>query len=662
MRKTLLIFDDSIDIEDLGRKLCSVKIDELDLLPLTSRWDKIREIEVLCNSKNRNIRKINLLESARLINNQVDKVRERISSWSANLGDCNVCGRSVKERFLVPKKEVSTWWFSLISEKNVFKTDVFFHIAQLQAVSELLKTKEYKLCFLGSKNKKWQKAAKLVSKKYCFEIKLLKLQSISKKEWLVEFARKSGFIKDFFYSLFWLLRVCFRGLKAKTAMGSLVNRQAKKDSVLFVTYFPAVDKEAAERGIFRNRYAMPLQDKLSQMKKTINWLLMHVPIEKQSYNKSLKLGKKFADKGELIFFIEEFLSIRVIFYSIYIWIKQIFMYMFLTFNLNPRFLTDGLTMPEADILLYPLWQDSFVGKRGMEGIIYFELYKKVFSYFNDVSHCIYYAEMQAWEKALNAAKKIKAKKIKTIGFQHVSIGRNFFSYLYQNREMKDRESLIALPLPDILACNGDVSYEFLKEINYPNVKKVEAVRQHYLFNYLKNDRYREKGEQILLIVGSYYAKETSLLISFFQTAFRGSQPFKVWIKGHPMTPVEEVFELLKIDYQKCGYEIKKNPVSTLLEKATMVLVGFSTVGVEALTCGCQVFIPVFSDQMFISSLLGFERYYSQVISPQDFKDEIEKFIKYGKKFESNEIKDFISRYWCLDESLSRWKHVVSGAC
>jgi surface carbohydrate biosynthesis protein (TIGR04326 family) len=660
MKKTLLIFDDQINIKELRQLRSIISSHLIDLFPLTSNWRVIDEVKSGIGS---NDSQICLLNSARLINDEVEKIREKVSKWSANLGDYKIWDKSIKEWFLTPKKDVSTWWFSLLSEKNTLKTDVFFRIAQVQAVEELLKSRDYDVCYLSIKERRFRKVVKKICKAHSVQIKLLNsivTEPHISKELIKKCLSKIGFWGDLVYSLVRLIGFIVRGFKAKKIMGSLKNRKNKKDSVLFVTYFPAVDKEAAKKGVFRNKYAIPLQDKLSGMNRPISWLFMYVSLDGWSYGDALKLGRKFANNGETVFFLQEFLSIWVILNSVFIWIVQLLKYIFLISKLNQEFLAKSLSIKESSILLFPLWRQSFVGLIGIEGIVYFELYKKVFDFFAEASHCIYFAEMQAWEKALNAAKRRHSQKVKTIGFQHTVISRNYFHYFHSYQEMKEGEEGVNVPLPDILACSGDIPYKLMAKQKYPNLRKVEAIRQLYLNKYLSNNNNVkiENKLPVLLVACSYDRNETISLISLLNEAFPGKRNFKIWLKGHPAQPVDEILRVLDINVQKCGYEIKNSPVDVLLKDATIVMAGATAVGVEALAFGCRVILPCFSDKMFMSPLAGFDKFYYTVYNPGELIDIIERLME-TKKDKNASSKHFISNYWCLDETLNKWNELLN---
>jgi len=662
MKEVLLVFDQSINIRYLRRQLHLHlnEIKKIDILPITSEWDLKYKVEKVCCSVNADV---TILNSAKLINDQVDKIRDIVSEWSANLGNCKVGDRSLKEWFLTPGQELSTWWFSLLSEKNTLKTDVFFKIAQINAISNLVKLQEYSMCYLSIGDNDLRTAIEKLCTRYSVSVKLLHTTFVgpcSKRELLKRYRKKLGFLGDAINTFLWITTCLLRSLRAKIVMGSLKGRRVSKGSILFVSYFPAIDKEAAVRGVLKNRYAIPLQEKFSQEGRKVIWIWMYCFLDGHHYRDALRFAKKFKDNGEINFFLDEFLSIKVLFNSIYLWQRQIRIFLKLKKLIAADDLYKGLSIPEGVEFIKKLMAESFVGRTGLQGIYYLELYKRVFSVFANVSHCIYYAEMQAWEKALNAAKQVISPEVKTIGFQHTNMAQNYFRYFHHPTEIECRKKPTSLPLPDVLACNGGIPYRLFKKNGYPNLVKVEAVRQLYLADYAENNECIKKEEQILLLAGSYDVTETSLLLSLLYAAFPGTQNFKVWLKGHPAAPIEKICKELKIEYERCRYEVKFSSIDLLLKDATMVLVGYSNVGLEALMFGCAVFIPVFSDRMFISPLGGFDRFYTKIYNPSDLKEVVERTVRgIGIEENNEEIKSLVSDYWCLDKSLQRWEKLFN---
>ncbi len=139
----LVIFDENVNVNFFHKELSVLHLKSAYLFPLSSNWRLIYEIEsAIRNLFGANI-EIKLIESAEIIDKEVNVLRKKVSKWSADLGDFVVVGKSIKEWFLFPKEEVSTWWVSLLSEKNTLKTNVFFRLAQLQALDKTISSNSF---------------------------------------------------------------------------------------------------------------------------------------------------------------------------------------------------------------------------------------------------------------------------------------------------------------------------------------------------------------------------------------------------------------------------------------------------------------------------------------------------------------------------------------
>lgn len=658
----LIIFDDGIDVNSLHKELSKLSPKNINLYPLTSNWRLIFDIKNATKKIFGDDIEIKLMESAELIDKEVDVIRGKVPKWSADFGNNKIAGKSIKEWFLLPKDDVSTWWFSLLSEKNSFKTDAFLRLAQLQAVDKIISSDSFDLCFASVDDRVFLLSVEKLCKRHL--LNTLRLSSLKIKRPFKE-KLKSYFNKQntFSFTLKALVHFFLRILKAirsKLVMGPIKNRASiNNNSVLFVSYFPAVDRKAAKNGILKNKYALPLQEKLPKMNKNIIWIWMYAFIDGHSFGDALKLAKIFKRNGEANFLLDEFMSFKISLRILSLWIRQSLNFFKLKKLIPAQVFYENISIPEGAVFIKNLMARSFIGWIGMAGILFFCLFKEVFSHFSCPSHCIYYLEMQAWEMALNSAKKINALQVKSIGFQHVAIFRNL-SYFHHPSEIVQDEKSISLPLPDILACNGDFPLQLMSKCKYPNLKKAEAIRYLYLKDYLGHSDPSMK-QNIVLVAGSTDIQETRALISLFHAAFPKTRGFEVWLKGHPALPFEKILKELKIDSQNCGYMIKHDPVVKLLEPVKILIVGSSTVSMEGLARCCEVITPIFSNKMFMSPLKGFEEFYIKVYNPQELRTAIEQSLKHNeKKRNFSEAKKFISQYWCLDPSLKRWEELLES--
>src|SRR5205085_405864 len=121
----------------------------IDLLPLTDDWNLIKRTQERFTS---NGSRVTLLQSAQLVEEQIAHLREKLITWSAQLGERRLGGKSLKEWFLLRGDKVSTWWFSLLSEKNPLKTDVFLRLAQIHAIQKQIQSERYDVCYIILEN------------------------------------------------------------------------------------------------------------------------------------------------------------------------------------------------------------------------------------------------------------------------------------------------------------------------------------------------------------------------------------------------------------------------------------------------------------------------------------------------------------------------------
>jgi len=652
----LLIFDEYIDQEKAREGLSGSNISRVFLYPYTSKWRLINSFKSMCENSLK--LSVEVMNSAGLIDAEVERLPRKLTNWSHYIGRYNVKKRSLKAWMSMGEGEMSAWWFSPLSEKNPQKTDVYFDIARLNAIDKILSTGKYDICYISLNKRSVLKA--LTGNCARHEVKLLYWGRGKRKRSI------KGNIKDFIYreSAFgymcrtircarsYLARYISVRLAAKAF--ALKKKACRKGSSLVVSYFPFVDKEMAGKGILKNRYAQKLQDKFDSLGMDIIWLWIYVPLEGYTFKDALSLTNRYSAKGYANFLLDEFMSIKGFCSVACHMLRQAIVFAWISKDVLRAGLSGGFFPREADILLKDLFYDSFLGPSAYEGIMYYEAFKRVFRQFPDARHCVYYSEMHAWEKALVRGKNMSAPGIKAIGFQHSIISDRYFQYYYHKEELESQGDHLSLPLADTYACNGDIPCEFLKNIGYPDVRKVEAVRHMYIKDILDAPKERDK-RPALLIAGSIHEDETEGLISIVREAYDDTVDMDLWIKGHPSKPVDDiawrVFEGSAIKFY-----VKRNSIDKLVRQSRITIVGVSSVGLEALAAGSRVITPVLPDFMFLSPLSMEKELVTKVYTPLDLKKAIE--LSCLKPAGDKNIKEFIIKYWCLESELKRWQEVL----
>ena len=632
--KALLVFDGTLNKEDLKQRLIALKPESISIFPLTSDWRLIDRVRGL-------IRQILnceavLIASAQAIDGEMESLGSKISAWSYALGEYKVKGKSIREWLFMPDKTVSTWFFTLVSEKNPLKTDTFFSIAQLEAVEKQLKSGGFDGCIYSLENEGLQTALETLCKRYRIESMCLSGKGKKKSLFLIWLS-----------ALYYVRIVLRRSVTARRIMRPVENRIPKEAGYeIFVSHFPFVDKELAKEGKLKNNYVWHLQKKMDQMKKKVIWIWMYSFMGGYTFRDALSLASSFARTEEVSFFIEEFLSPKSMLKCVFLWFRQILLYLSIRRAIPKEAYYKNFSIPEASILVQRLMDNSIIGRPVLDGILYLEAYKNLFSSLQNARHCLYLFEMQVWEKALNAAKNIKAPQIKTMAFQHTYVSRKHFFYFPHSYELM-KNSKTYLPMPDMVVSSGDIPAQRLVQSGYENVKKVEGIRHLHLIPYLSN-AYKPQKEDILLIAGTISKAETQGFISMCDYAVTGCNCV-IWFKGHPALPNEE----LEIP---AHFIIKDEPIDELMRRARISVCG-SSPAFEALSMGCEVILPVLPDAIFLNPLDGLDGFAKKVYTPEELRASVlDKSLKPTRK----EVVELIPRYWRLDDSLRKWEEVLSA--
>ena len=580
--KLLLIFDSYVKTKDLSRLFRGNNFSVVDLFPLTQDLNILKEIKEVIDSQG--IKSVCSINTAKIIDEQVDYLQKGICKWSADIGESRVKSKKVKQWFLLPGQGVSTWWFSLLSEKNTLKTNAFMQIAQVHAVQTVLNMRTYDQCVIAVLDKNLAKSLNNVVSKFNIHAKIIAVVFSKNMQTFKKIVFGNlGVLGEFLLGMLTLIRTFIRGHTVRLHFGSRSNRLPKSNSILFVSYFPSIDKCAAQEGVLRNKYALGLQDKLMEMGMPISWLFMCVPLNGHNFNDAVRMASTFVKNGESLFILEDYLTFRDTIKTFLLWLRQIVLSSFIFGSLKRNYLLSDPVGDVCEPIITSLWNTSFCGPNGIRGIFYYFIFKQVFKEIPYIKNCLYYCEMHAWEKALNAARKQESPNIRTIGFLHNTVPKNYYNYFYDPKEILLKGEITDLPLPDVLACNGEIPFNLMAKQRYPNLSKVEAIRHLYINKYLScvksaNDIDVYNNIPVLLVAGSIDRTETASLILLLNAAFPREQHFRIWLKGHPAMPIEAILKSLNIDSRKCGYEIKNNPIETLLNNVAIdaiLFVGFN---------------------------------------------------------------------------------------
>lgn len=651
----LIVFENDFNCENLLEKLKDKQV-TIHLFPLTSNYIIIERVQQ--NFKALPNARVNLVKSAMLINQEVVNMQSNILRWSNQLGEVQISKRSIKEWLTLPDQGGSAWWFSILSEKNAVQETIIFQIARINAIKSYLEDHPFDKCYLAIANKQLNKILKSLLKRLDITKRSIKVSSDHRgiKAKIFDSIANLGFLGALIAAAINFLQWSRQSIYARSRFRSVANDE--KSNLLFISYFPNIDNEAAKKGIFKNKYALALQDKMSELNQPITWLLMPVYYNGHNFKSAVNLARRFIESGERIFILQQFFNFKVFTKAFVWWLRQASIGIYLFWKIDKNILTNNLTVPESVPILKYLWWHSFVGASSVRGIIFYLTYCEVFRKIPNINNCIYYCEMQAWEKACVLAKKKIASHITTLAFQHTVVARNYYNYFYDRNDTQQRHSILDFPAPDVLIANGERTYELLAESKFPKLVQAEAIRQLYLNNARSTPK-SVTDKPILFVGGSCDRIEMKSLISMLYTAFPAPLHFEVWIKASPVNPVEPIFKDLKIDIAHTGYKIYHNEVADLLKSATVALIANTTVALEAAANDCPVIVPVLADTMLMNPIVETSATYFQITNVEELKEMVEKLLFDMKEKTSDVNMNFIQKYWNINPDLPLWSNLLN---
>ena len=412
----LLIFDDIDKIPIKGEK-------SIILFPLTAKQCILDQVKDKCYAAG--IKKVEIIETGRIVNETADEIRDKYIEFIAKLPDkFKIDGKNLREWFYHPDGGISLWWLSLVAEKNPFKSDSFNILVQLYSVIRIIKENKVTKIILSCNSKKLISALNLYCKENLISFVLLpdgkvcNIKKVNVNLSIMNFL--SANIHLSYKFLRWLYIKHFTN-DLKTRIDINTNNPA-----LIVTHYPYIDTESASKGIFKNKYYLPLQEELEKQRRDIVWVAISVQNTSVSFCKSLEYAKAFIKNGYHFVFLEEFLTV-----TSFIKIFRNMLWSWKKFKKIEKELPKHHFFSE-NVSIYPIlqddWYSSFCGTTCMEGFLYFEAFKNMFKKLDGIQKGVYYCEMVALEKALLAAKNMYAKNIELFGYQHSTVSRMLLSY------------------------------------------------------------------------------------------------------------------------------------------------------------------------------------------------------------------------------------------
>lgn len=652
----LLVIGSGAQADDICR--AASEDDHIDIFPLTSAIADV--VTVRDRLIERGCKRVSILSSAPLIDREVAQLRQSLIPSLASLAERQVDGMALREFLALPGLPMSAWWLGLIAERNPLKTSAFMRFAQVGAVISLLAGRNYQRCWISVDDTPTAaalSAACLDAAVACRRFKARSGEPLGVR--LRRRLREGGAMAHRLSGFVAWLRLCYRIYLAKRILGAPVPKTSESATLLFVSYFPSYDEAAARGGEFRNKYAQPLQDLLRDSGRQVQWLLMYADLNGASYRDALVAARNFAARGEQMVMLEQFARL-----SDCLRILALFLNLGRRASRSYCSVRDlpGRPLPPAvEPVWRNLWHESLGDREMVYGLYHAVVFHRaVAAMAGNASDCLYYCEMQAWEKALCRACADATPPLRTIGFLHASIPANYWPYAVQPTEAARHGRTADLPVPDILAVGGEYATRLMAPTGIPHVVEVEAVRYLYLTRRWSS-KTNKSAVPTLLVAGSIDRVEAAALLHLLLAMGPPPGGMRILLKGHPAMPFAPLLADLTGGALPAGFVSCDGDLQGALEQSWAALVSASTVALEALAYGCRVIAPVFPDAMQMNPLADFPGSCEIVATPEELFAALVT-VAAGAPPGEGEIaagNSFVGRYWNLDTGLPTWKNLLA---
>jgi len=559
------------------------------------------------------------------IEKRLERLKEEYLEWVYVFGESPCDGKKVKEYLTIDG--LPLWWLTLIAEKSPYKTPFIYRIFKLRTIELLVQEGGSKNVYLFSDDEALRGPLFRWARERNIEVVWERIGAKTRppEPWKGRIYKKSPHILQ---SIFWPFYLWWRKVRKVDKVKSFEANRAT-----IITYFPDIELKDAEAGRYRSRYWNGLHDLLDAMNLRVNWIFMYVESKESSFEEALSLKNKFSkSSSDKFLMLEEFMTMPLLFSAL----KDYFR---LYFRGRRLLRADFFKLPGSEINFYDIckrdWETSVIGQVLIENITCYRTFQRLFDNLPNQHFCLYLCEMIAWEKALcNVCKK---RGVFTIGFQHSSLRLMDLRYFHRPLAYMDD----SLPLPDLLAVNGETAKESLLKNGYPerNLFLVEALRYLYLLDL----KIKKSHPKTLLVLTSYIKEESKFQLGLLFQALTDLNFERIWVKPHPYTPVEDIINELGMANK---VEVRRDPLSILLSEADVVFAcNETTANIESVYLGIPT-VSIIHDGINMHPLLG--QGVPLIYSPQGL-------IAFTKKPVPTKLKKDI---FLLDKSLKMWKKIL----
>ena len=572
------------------------------------------------------------------------RLREKYTSQIHEIGEYQLNGKSIVEH-LSDHRGYNLWWMSKISEKSQINSPQIVDCIKVLALEEILINNKIREVFICGSSKSDQLTETI--ERLCSNLNISCVNQTSNYQFNVRFKNYLRRLRPEVLSVsLWL----FRYLKTYYSLRrrNKVNWFSGDQSIMFFSYFFALDVNKCMRGEFYSNQWSSLPKIFASKGVNINWIHHFMVFEGMNSTQTAlgwieKFNKNSKHQGMHAFF-ESHLS----FFLILVFVKNYIISLFKSFeivNINQAFRVKG-----SAVDLWPLlksdWVKSLRGGTVARNLMFIELVDKAIRNLPYQKNGLYLQENQFWEMALINAWRVNGHGT-LIGVPHATV--NFWDMRYVNdKRAVSGDDQFAQPKPDLIALHGPAAKKHFIETGYPLSKTIEVEALRYLnIEVNEADKVIDPIKINILIVGDFKTSKTLEMISAVVIAAECNEDIILSFKPHPGSSISALM------INNPSVRITTEPLDLLLPIFDIAIISGSTsAAVDVYYSGTDMIVYLGIDDLNLSPLRKFDDV-TFTRSVESLKMQLSDYEK--NKLEKSRTQNF---FW-TESALPRWKILIN---
>ena len=525
-------------------------------------------------------------------------VRNRYLAWLFEFSEIYLDGERLINH-LELREGFSYWWMTLLSEKSNFSKSKNINDAiRLIAFDEWSKNRKITSIVLFTPNKPLVECFRHWCEKHDVNFKLGTTEFLIKIPLKIQKIIQSA--KYFLLSFIWLFNYLISRRKLiGIGLSEWTNSVSTTTFVSYLDNCVSVDTSSSQ---YESNYWGTLPDLLIKNKYKTNWLHLYVkdrllPTAKEAairINSFNKNGGGYQNHVTL----DSFININTLFSTLKDWIRLFKIGFILENKIRSHH--------SSKLKLWPLfvndWRQSLIGVTLMSNLLSINLFERAFKLLPKQKKGFYLQENQGWEFGFISTWRRSGNET-LIGVPHTTVKFWDLRYFFDHRSYHQIDEF-AMPMPNIVACNGKAMLEIYEKGRYPQKDLVEVEALRYLNLRVKSaglkHKMGSKGLARILVIGDYVEKNTQKQLSLLND-IASNLPNKsiITFKPHPNSSI-------KIHkYKNIKILVSYESIEKLLLECNIVYTSVSSsAGIEAYCLGLPILSQIDPEILNISPLRG----------------------------------------------------------